>query len=275
MGLVSLLLLLGADDAAETLTKRLLPIYVNDAAEYAIAVESAPDKPLELQREPVFQCLNPARSAQHGAVFLWLRDGRPAALACVFSSTRPDGNRVIRHELHALDAEKLLVKREAHNQWKPQAGWARREVPDAAAPSPARGTRLVQMRRLAEEFNGQSIDRDGKRWQLRLLPTPLYRYAPAKSGAIDGGLFALLSADGTDPEVLLVIEAKEAGDKMRWEYACGRFSDWELHVHHKGKEVYSSVRSAANPFPHDPLHLYRIYPEKVITPEGKLLGRLP
>ena len=43
----------------------------------------------------------------------------------------------------------------------------------------------------------------------------------------------------------------------------------------KDKEVYSSVPSeTVNPFFHDPQHLYRIYPEKVVTPEGKLLARI-
>jgi hypothetical protein len=29
-----------------------------------------------------------------------------------------------------------------------------------------------------------------------------------------------------------------------------------------------------NPFAHDPLHLYRIYPDKVVNTEGKLLARV-
>src|SRR5207244_8495827 len=97
---------------------------------------------------------------------------------------------------------------------------------------------------------------------------------PANTGVVDGALFALISNAGTDPEVLVLIEANDAGGKLRWEYACGRFSDWELHVQRKGTEVYSSVPSDANPFFHDPLHLYRIYPEKVVTPEGKVLARI-
>jgi hypothetical protein len=178
------------------------------------------------------------------------------------------------HELHALDTEKLLVKRQEYNQWKPQTGLARKELPDAASPAAAAGARLLQMRRIAQEFVGHSVDRDRKQWELRLLPTPLYRYPPARTGVLDGALFALMSSAGTDPEVLLLIEAREIDGKVRWEYACGRFSDWELHVQRKDKEVFSSVPSETNVFAHDPLHLYRLYPEKVVTPEGKLLARI-
>jgi hypothetical protein len=274
MYILSLSLLLAAADADDGLAKKMLPIYVKDAQTYSLAVESAPRQALELKKEPVFEWLNPARSAQQGAVFLWLRDGRPAALGCIFSSTddRLPGRRIM-HEFHALDPEKLVVTRNEYNEWKPQAGLARKELPDAPEPAAAAGARLLQMRRLAKEFTGHSVDRDGKRWELRLLPTPLYRYPTAKTGVVDGALFALMSSAGTDPEVLLTIEAKEVHGKLRWEYACGRFSDWELHVQRKDKEVFTSIPSDTNPFFHDPLHLYRIYPVKVVTLDGKLIAR--
>jgi hypothetical protein len=276
MGILSLVLIMAADEPGEGLAKKMLPIYVREAEAYSMAVESAPKQALELKKEPVFEWSNPVRSGlQQGVVFLWLRDGRPAALGSIFSS--PDAKlpgRRVTHELHALDAEKLLVKRDADNQWNPQAGLARKELPDAPAPAATPGARLLQMRRLAQEFTGHEVDQGGKRGELSLLPTPLFRYPPAKAGVVDGALFALMSGAGTDPEVLLVVEAKEDGGKLRWEYACGRFSDWELHVSRKEKEVFSSVPSEANPFAHDPLHLYRIFSEKVVTTEGKLLARI-
>jgi hypothetical protein len=276
VGILSLYLVLAAADPDEGLAKKMLPIYLKEVESYSLAVESAPDRPLELKKEPVFDWFNPLRSGlQQGVVFLWLRDGRPAALGCIFSQPEPRlPGRRINHEFHALDPEKLVVKREGYNQWRPQAGLARKELPDAAAPAAAPGARLLQMRRLAQEFSGHSIDRDGQRWELRLLPKPLFRYPAAKTGVVDGALFALMSSAGTDPEVLLLIEAKEAEGKLRWEYACGRFSDWELHVSRKDKEVFSSIPSETNPFSHDPLHVYHTYPDKVVTLEGKLLARI-
>jgi hypothetical protein len=275
MTILSLLLVLPGTDRDESLAKKLLPIYVKEVEAYSLAVESAPEKTLELKKEPVFDWLNPARDGgQQGSIFLWLRDGRPAALACIFSHPhdRLPGRKIL-HELHALDPEKLVVKRDADNQWKPQAGLARSELPDSGTPAATATARLLQMRRLAQEFGGYEVDRERKRWELRLLPTPLYRYPPAKTGVVDGALFALMSSAGTDPEVLLLLEAKEVEGKLRWEYACGRFSDWELRVERKDKEVWSSVPSETNSWAYDPLHLYRLYPEKVVTMEGKLLAR--
>jgi hypothetical protein len=130
------------------------------------------------------------------------------------------------------------------------------------------------MRRLAREFGGYEIDHEGERWALRLLPTPLFRYPVARTGVVDGALFVLVSNAGNDPEVLLLLEAREAGGELHWEYVLGRFSDRELRVHRKDKEVWSMVPGGENVFAHDPQHLYRTYPEKVVTPEGKLLARI-
>jgi hypothetical protein len=277
MSILSLLLMLPAADPDDSLAKKMLPIYVKEASEYSMAVETAPKQALELKQEPVFEWSNPVRSGlQQGVVFLWLRDGRPAALGSIFS--QPDGKlpgRRVIHEFHALDPDKLLVSRpNALNEWKPQAGLERKELSDADPPAAATGARLVQMRRIAQEFTGHEIDTEDKRWDLRLLPAPLYRYPEAKAGVIDGALFTLVSNAGTDPEVLLLIEAREADGKLRWEYACGRFSDRSLYVQRKDKEVWSSVRNETNVHTHDPLHLYRAYPDKVVSLEGKLLARI-
>ncbi len=277
MSFLSLLLLLAADEPVESLAKQMLPIYVKEISAYSLAVESDPKQGLELKKEPVFAWSNPVRQGvQQGVVFLWLREGRPAALGCIFSQPEPKlpGRRIV-HELHALDREKLLVSRPGeYNQWTPQAALARKELPDAPPPAATPGARLVQMRRLAQEFTGHTFTEEDRRWDLRLLPAPLYRYPQAKTGVVDGALFTLVSTAGTDPEVLLVLEAREEGGKTRWEYACGRFSDRNTQVLRKDREVWSSIRSETNTFLNDPQHLYRLYPDKVVSLDGKLLARV-
>ena len=272
-----------ADDPKDTVAKKMLPIYLAEAKNYSIAVASEPKKPLDVKPEPVFEWSNPTRNGgQQGVVFLWLRDGRPSAVGCIFSS--PDvkfpGARRIEHEFHALDVEKLVVERDALNQWKPQEGLARQELPDAPAPAEAAAARKLQMGRLAQGFTGHTLDAARKeRFELRVLPTPLYRYPAAKTGVIDGALFALVSEAGTDPEVLLLLEAREEKGKARWEYVLGKFSDCEIRVSLKGKdgkekEVFSSVPSEENPYRHNPKHTYRTDQDKVVDADGKLLARI-
>src|SRR5262249_42816850 len=167
MVVLGLTLLLIAADPDDGLAKTMLPIYVKEVSEYSLAVESAPRQALELKKEPVFEWTTPIRSRpQQGAIFLWLRDGRPAVVGGIFSQKDPSlpGRRVM-HELHALDREKLLVSRPAGalNEWKPQEGLARKELPDAGAPAATAGARLAQMRRLAQGVPGHEPDGEGKR----------------------------------------------------------------------------------------------------------------
>ena len=278
MTLLAFLLVTAAADPADAIAKKMLPIYLQEAKDYSIAVASAPKDPLELKPEPVFEWANPTNNGgQQGVIFVWLRAGRPAALGCIFSSPAQNfpGARRIEHEFHALDPERLVVERDAFNQWKPQDGLAREVLGDAGIPADAPAVRKTQMGKLAEGFTGHTFaSADKKRYDLRLLPTPLYRYPAAKTGVVDGAVFALVSEAGTDPEVLLVVEAREAAGKLCWEYSLGRFSDCEIHVSLKGKEVFSSVPSEANPYPHNPKHTYRTYQDKVVTLDGKLLARI-
>ncbi len=259
------------------LAKKMLPILTREAEAYSIAAEADPKKPLELRKDLVYEWSNPTpKGDMHGAVFLWLRDGRAAAFGCIFSQPHdaPAGHQIV-HEMHALDPDPLVVTRPpgSLNEWTPRAGLRRKPVPNAPAPAATAAVRLVQMRRLAQEFAAHGVDRDNNRSEFRLLPTPLYRYPEAKAGVTDGGLFAFVDTSGTDPEVLLVIEARERDGKPTWEYACGRFSDRDLHARHKQTEVWSMVRGDANTFNNDPQHLYSACAEKVVGPDGKLLAR--
>ena len=55
-----------------------------------------------------------------------------------------------------------------------------------------------------------------------------------------------------------MIEAVKHKQGYRWEYGVCRYSDQNLYVQHKNKDVWSSVRGGANEFMNDPLHLYRL-----------------
>jgi hypothetical protein len=176
------------------------------------------------------------------------------------------------HELHSLSTEVLVVDREAAEQWVPQApGVDLKPVEGAPAPAKSASQRTVQLRGLAREFSGRSLSDQNVAWELRLLPQPLYRYESADSDVLDGALFALVSSAGTDPEILLLIEARKGPDGFRWVYGAARFSDMNLWLTHKGKEVWSSIRDEQNTFNHDAKHRFRFYQDRII-PEIEALG---
>ena len=83
---------------------------------------------------------------------------------------------------------------------------------------------------------------------------------------VDGALFAFVTSAGTDPEALLVIEARKTGhaDGPVWQYATTRFTDLQLWVRHDGKEVLSAPLIVYNAPQQDPKHRYRVFHAKSI-----------
>ena len=55
---------------------------------------------------------------------------------------------------------------------------------------------------------------------------------------IDGGLFAFV--EGTDPEVLLLIEARRGPGGPGWRFAAARMNSIALRLDHKGREAWSA-----------------------------------
>jgi hypothetical protein len=112
------------------------------------------------------------------------------------------------------------------------------------------------------------MDDKETRWELRLLPQPLYRYKSTDPDVLDGALFAFVTSAGTDPEALLVIEARKpaAGGGPVWHYAAARFTDLNLWVRHKGQEVYTAPYVPHGLAKQDPQHRYRVFHDRDIPP---------
>jgi hypothetical protein len=99
-----------------------------------------------------------------------------------------------------------------------------------------------------------------------MLPRPFYRYQSTDPDVVDGALYSFVTSAGTDPEALLVLEArKSASDREAvWHFAIARFTDLNLRVRKKGVEVFT-----ARSFPYglarqDPKHRYRLIHDRRI-----------
>lgn len=246
---------------------RLFELHLNDAAQFEIFRGATHTQKLELRRQPVYVCSNPIRDlGQTGAVFVWTYQGRPEVVASIFSHPEK-GQRVVVHEFHSLSTEVLEPVRTGENQWRPRAGLALKSVPDADPPSESVRQRSFQLRSLSREFSARSVDYNMQTWELRLLPKELIRYESPELGVIDGALYAFVTDAGTDPEVILVIEARKTDAGVQWQYAVARFSDLDLHVAHKKSEVWASIRSPSftvTTLHADRQHLYRLYRDRII-----------
>jgi hypothetical protein len=120
------------------------------------------------------------------------------------------------------------------------------------------------MKAIARNFSStflRMVDRDEKsRIELRLLPQPLYRYerdvtADDKTGLLDGALFAF--AQGTDPQSLLLLEARRNGSKSEWMFAFARSASGALDARYRGQVVWSVPKYDFEADPKSPFLLLR------------------
>jgi hypothetical protein len=158
------------------------------------------------------------------------------------------------HELCSLAEVPLKTTwGEGAAAWRPaRAGVVFRKVPGAPAPAETGRARLTQMRTIAGGFTAATSappDYGGGRshGELRLLPQPLFRHEGESPAALDGALFTF--AFGTDPEVLLLLEARTTPDGPAWHFAAAPFTDFEIELKYKGEIVWTEPLAQASRSP--------------------------
>jgi len=213
-------------------TARLSDLIENAVDWYEL--RSGPESSLVLKSRPVMRWRNVTRGQDGEAMMVIWTDGqRPEAMASIY----PWQENLV-HEMDSLSrGRNLRALDDGSIVWAPQeVGIQFRPVPEAMSPSATPVLRQREMKILAARFSGvmtgwRSDDTD--REELRLLPRPLYRYEiPAdkkrSDHVIDGSLLAFVS--GTDPEIILVLEAFDDGASRHWEYACVRATSGGLEM---------------------------------------------
>jgi hypothetical protein len=190
------------------------------AGEYVFQLDKSSGKELKLEPEPVFRWLLQLDRRFYSDIYVWTHEGRPEVVAAI---TNVYGlRRAMETEIHSLSTGLPLMTHGAKVVWEPQRpGVELKPMPDAPKPDRTAAARLKQMRSLAAQYSVVADYGNMKKENLRLLPTPIYRYASERQGVTDGALLAFVR--GTDPEVFLMIEARKGGDGVEWQHAFVRF----------------------------------------------------
>lgn len=209
------------------------------AREYRLCLADAKRTELELKSEPLLRWSNPSVGSIHGGVFLWTHQGRPAAVASVYKWFDPLDHMAFEvHSLSTVSVVGILKTKEVWNCGKP--GVEFKPVPDARAPAASPAGRLSQMRSISGDFTAEKTDRDDNVsvQQMRLLTQPVFRYSSPDGRVVDGALFAFVQ--GTDPEVLLLLEAHETKTGPVWHYALARMNSTVFKVSYLDKPVWET-----------------------------------
>ena len=219
-------------DAAKRLEQ-----YKRAAGKYSIRRDSEPPVTLTLKVEPALRWSSPLRVAYDGVLCIWTADGRPESAATFYRKIR-NGAPYEQHEFQSLAMAPLAAAYAGRVVWRSTVpGVALAPIPGAAMPAATPAARLRQMRALADEFRAETTEQR-RVSPLRMLTQPLYRYEANRADLGDGALFAFVHA--TDPEVLLLIEARPVDGSIAWHYGFGRMSGWPLRAWHKDRLVWEA-----------------------------------
>lgn len=212
--------------------------FVDAAKRFELSGGENGDAPFKLMSRPALNWSNPERATTAGAMFLWTHGGRPQAAMCMY----PSSDLSFDLEFQSLSEQPLWAAAEGANVWEPDdAGVEFRALDQASAPAASLPVRLRQMRILARQFAAKLVPPNKTPIPLRLLPAPIYRYRkPDPNGElIDGAMFAFVQ--GTDPEVLLSIEAvRNEEQEGSWQYSLARMSMVPTQVSHQDKLVWET-----------------------------------
>lgn len=199
-----------------------------------------PSSTVALVPNPVLNFSDVPRGHHYGMLWVWGDEGRPAAI--IETYTRDFENNISAwpgNVMHSLSPQPLRGEADFAWTWSPRdSGITFVTLQDAPAPSATPAARLIQMRALSKRFAARETWQ-GDTSELRLLPTPVWRYRAEADGLVDGALFAL-SHGGTNPELVLLLEAVTAKTGPEWRVGCARMGHAEIHVTFDDREIWAA-----------------------------------
>jgi hypothetical protein len=208
------------------------------------AAQGQPESKLELPAEPLLRYADSTRQTNESSLWILGGKGRPSAVLVIEYYPDIEGRPRWLYEVASLSTERIAAERGDDLKWAAKRpGLDLQPVPDAGPPAARPAQRLVQMRTLRARFAAHERANIEGRIELRPLASPLHRYADAERGIVDGAIFSF--ASGTNPQVLLVLEARETDGKQSWGYALVQLTGERVTAQLDGKDIWQ--RDAAVP----------------------------
>ncbi len=199
------------------------------------------DPTIELLPNPLLTYDDATRNNEAGTLWAWGKAGRPVAFLELYRNVGKDQPWV--HAFTLTSPELIQLTGPTERRWTPQSShFALRDFPDSPDVGDKPAVRLRQMKEISRRFEAHEFwDPNNSRFEMRLLVQPVHRYQDESIKLTDGAVFVL--AHGTNPEVLIQIEAHADEQPPHWRYSLVRLGSAELHVSIDGKEVWKQDRT--------------------------------
>jgi hypothetical protein len=235
-------------------------------------IDDGTHTPTKMVPDPLYRWSDPTREFSDGTLWFWKSSGRPIAVVAVelYPQNKAFGT-VWALEFTSLSTGPIEVEGGEHFDtsyadlyppradgsllWAPiKGGIEPREILDAPVPANTEAERLRQMNDLVKRLSAREFFQ-AQNYTLRLISHPIDRYADAASGLVDGAIF--IYANGTNPEVLLLIEARRVHDgSLNWSYAAAPLARAQVTLCLDRQDVWT-YKSKDVPSPADTYFLAR------------------
>lgn len=194
---------------------------------------------IERVEDPVLRYTEPVRGKVSGTLWVWGKQGRPAAVLELIRNGDPKSDSCLDWFcFHRATDRPIKLTAESGQAWTPASSDLMfQPLPDVPAPAKTPAARMGQMKQFVRRFSAHEFYESG-RVEMRLLPAAVHRYDDLESGLIDGAIFVI--AEGTHPEATLFLEAVQpAGEaKPIWQFAIGRSGAAEMAMFYDDTEVH-------------------------------------
>jgi hypothetical protein len=195
----------------------------------------------KLVEEPIFRYSDPQRQILDGTMWVWTIDDLPVMTMKLECCSLPEPERRWLFNVGSTSTKLIEVKWPFEHKFeskKPGMKFQPLEAGPKLAES--RSGKLLQLKQLSRKFSATMLGTTGPddKSEMRMLPTPLFRYS-SKSGQIaDGAMFGL-SATGTNPDAIVAIQWRDKGTTGHWEFACMGTTNGGLQIRLDDTEVWS------------------------------------
>jgi hypothetical protein len=254
-----------ADGADEPATDATTAFMMSTVRAYTVRGGGTLDRELKLHPRPILKWTNPVSGIEHGALVMWRDEERPMVFAQVFKIPAPENFWL--HEAQSVASSPLEFRLEERVTWNPKRGGAEfAPLQGADAPTGKGPALLVQVKTLARRFATTEDFRttpasDATKFELRLVTQPLYQYQSVKLGVLTGCVFAFVN--GTDPEVLLVLEARTAqgsgtAEQPAWHYLLCPMTCWKTSAEFDKQPIWSVEEQFGKTGRTDPYFVWRM-----------------
>lgn len=211
------------------------------ALQFSLAeVRDGQKKKLSLSDKPLHRFVDLDRYHTDGTLWAF-GTGRPAAVMEVYPAgpgAEDDTWYSAVASLSHLRLSSESIDGVKGRDWSPRPWQGQFQViPKLPKPAMTADQRLFEMQTLARRFTAHQFWRPGEtRYELKVLPDPVLRYADEQEKVVDGGMFLIVH--DTNPEVVLLVEAQQVKEETIWKYGLAPLGSARMHVELDGQEVW-------------------------------------